>query len=255
MLAGNPFLGPHTGSRYRDARPDYHPEAVAVAARLLVLAAPVGLAADIGCGTGMSTRAVRAVARRVVGLDASLPMLRAAAPMAGVRYLRAAAERLPLRSGSCDLVTVAAAFHWFDQAATLAEVARVLPPGGAFVAYTGFFSGRLREEPAFTSWHRDVYLQRFPPPPRNSRFDPVAAEAAGLHLVDEEGWARKFSMTAAQLTDYLLSQSNVTSVLDSGRARLPETRAWLLDQVVRFVPPEGTAMAEFPGHVWCCRRT
>jgi SAM-dependent methyltransferase len=254
MPARNPFLGPQTGGRYRDARPDYHPQAVAVAARLLTLTAPVELAADIGCGTGMSARAVRAVASRVVGLDVSLPMLQAAAPMAGVWYLRAAAERLPVRSRSCDLVTAAAAFHWFDQAATLAEVTRVLRPGGAFVAYTGFFSGRLREEPAFTGWHRDVYLRHFPPPPRNGRFDPVAAEAAGLRLVGEEGFARDFTMTAAQLTDYLLTQSNVTSVLDSGRASLPETRAWLLDQIARLVPA-GTAMAQFPGHVWCCRRT
>jgi ubiquinone/menaquinone biosynthesis C-methylase UbiE len=69
----------------------------------------------------------------------------AAEALPGVSYARAAAEQLPLQSQSCDLVAAAAASHWSDQTATLAEVRRVVRPGGALLAYTDFFSGRLRE--------------------------------------------------------------------------------------------------------------
>ena len=41
-----------------------------------------------------------------------------------------AAERLPVRTGSLDAVTVAQAFHWFHADAAFAELRRVLRPGG-----------------------------------------------------------------------------------------------------------------------------
>ena len=42
----------------------------------------------------------------------------------------ATAERLPVRSASVDAVAVGQAFHWFDAPVALAEIARVLRPGG-----------------------------------------------------------------------------------------------------------------------------
>ncbi len=43
----------------------------------------------------------------------------------------ATGEALPLANRSVDAVTVAQAFHWFDARRALAEIARVLRPGGA----------------------------------------------------------------------------------------------------------------------------
>ena len=50
--------------------------------------------------------------------------------MPGVPALGAVAEALPLRSGSLDAITVAQAIHWFDREPALAELHRVLRPGG-----------------------------------------------------------------------------------------------------------------------------
>jgi ubiquinone/menaquinone biosynthesis C-methylase UbiE len=57
-----------------------------------------------------------------------LDQLRSAVPEATA--LQGGAEAIPLPAGSTDVVTVAQAFHWFDQGPALVEIARVLRPGG-----------------------------------------------------------------------------------------------------------------------------
>jgi SAM-dependent methyltransferase len=47
-----------------------------------------------------------------------------------VRALAGSAEEIPLPDGSAGAVLVGQAFHWFDEPAALAEIARVLVPGG-----------------------------------------------------------------------------------------------------------------------------
>ena len=249
----NPFLGPETATIYARARPDYHSAAIAAAIRCLNLRPPVTRAVDVGCGTGMSSRALAAIAGHVVGLDISRPMLRAAEQRAGVQYVQAAAERIPLATGSADLMVTAAAFHWFDQAAMLAEAARVAAPDGALAVYTDFFSGRLIGADDCTDWLAKTYRTRFPSPARRSHFDAGIAEAAGFRFVGEERLQHEVPMTADPLADYLLSQSNATSAVDSGRWQLDELRTWLRGELGQRWP-SGAVAAVFTGNVWCCRK-
>ena len=95
-----------------------------------------GTALDVGCGPGNVTAALgRAVgpAGLALGVDISEPMLaRAASAEAGpnVGFLRADAQRLPLRDASVDAVTSIAMLQLIpDPATAIAEMVRVLRPG------------------------------------------------------------------------------------------------------------------------------
>ncbi len=91
---------------------------------------------DVGCGEGQIARLACAEgARLVVGCDPTNAQLETARLRAGGPvYLRGMAERLPLRDASFDAAVACLVFeHIAHHEPALAEVARVLRPGGRFV--------------------------------------------------------------------------------------------------------------------------
>jgi len=87
---------------------------------------------EIGCGTGRHAQLVRELGRTPVGVDLSTGMLGHAAGRLPVA--RADVERMPVRDGSVPTV-ISVMVHTDMPAypAVLAEVARVLVPGGVFL--------------------------------------------------------------------------------------------------------------------------
>lgn len=117
-------------------RPLYR-RAVELGARLVPEPAHI---LDVGCGTGGFLRlaAQRFPAALLTGADPSEKMLEhavAANPVPDrLEFVHASAEALPFEDGSFDLAVSTMSFHhWADQAKGLAEIARVLRPGGAFL--------------------------------------------------------------------------------------------------------------------------
>ncbi|WP_243039922.1 class I SAM-dependent methyltransferase [Dyella sedimenti] len=90
--------------------------------------------ADIGAGTGISARLFLDGGYRVTAVEPNEPMRRAAEQWLGdnprFRAVDGNATATGLDGGSVDLVIVAQAFHWFDQAAARREFQRILRPGG-----------------------------------------------------------------------------------------------------------------------------
>jgi SAM-dependent methyltransferase len=93
------------------------------------------LVVDLGCGTGLSTRAWAGVARRVIGIEPNAAMLGVAAPAQGIEYKQAYAQQTGLDAGIADIVTCSQSLHWMEPEPTFAEAARILRPGGVFSAY------------------------------------------------------------------------------------------------------------------------
>jgi SAM-dependent methyltransferase len=97
--------------------------------------------AEVGAGTGISTRGLLARGADVVAFDLAprmLDRLRAnGSPGPGVLLGVAVADghRLPLDDASADLVTYAQAYHWMRPDDAVREARRVLRPGGALAVW------------------------------------------------------------------------------------------------------------------------
>ena len=92
---------------------------------------------DLGCGDGQLTERIAACGASVTAIDASSQMA-AAARARGIAAEEGSAESLPYVDRTFDAVFSNAVLHWVrDQDAMLAQVRRVLRPGGRFVAEMG----------------------------------------------------------------------------------------------------------------------
>ena len=112
---------------YERSRPEYADTALAWLAERLSLARVLDLAA----GTGKLTRQLVARGSDVVAVepgDEMRAVLERVVPQA--EALAGSAEDIPLPDASVDAVLVAQAFHWFRVDESLAEMHRVLRPGG-----------------------------------------------------------------------------------------------------------------------------
>ena len=112
-----------------------------------------GLAvADIGCGEGRFSRMLAERGAHVFGIDVTTEMARVAAGRAtpNVKHAVASAERLPFRAGALDLcISYVTLVDIVGFREAIAEMARVLRPGGQVVAANlGFVTagGWLRDD-------------------------------------------------------------------------------------------------------------
>jgi SAM-dependent methyltransferase len=178
---------------YEIGRPDY-PAAALERLRL----SPGMTVLDLAAGTGMLTRALGTTGATVLAVEPVAEM-RACLP-SSVRALDGTAERIPLEDASVDIVTVAQAFHWFDGEAALAEIHRVLRPGGRLAV---LWNRRVEDaainqaieaivEPyrAGTPTHRDdVWRAAFE---RTTLFGPLEEHVfANEQVLDEDGLAAR----------------------------------------------------------------
>lgn len=115
---------------YERGRPSYPDDVVRW------LAAQLGIASgsrvvDVAAGTGKLTRLLTGLGADIVAVEPVAAMRsKLEESVEGVEVIDGTAEALPFDDASIDAVTVAQAFHWFDGPAALAEIGRVLRPGG-----------------------------------------------------------------------------------------------------------------------------
>ena len=180
---------------YHRYRPSY-PEALLGWIERTTGLPPPARVADVGCGTGISSRPLAERGYAVTGVDPNEAMLAHARAAGGADYRLGSATDTGLPGGSFDLVTVAQAFHWFDVPAALAEFRRILAAPG----WCAVFWNLRRPSPFMDDYdrllraHSTEYEVRLKPEPTMQAIlqadgvrDVREGEFANRQLLDREG--------------------------------------------------------------------
>jgi len=134
---------------YASNRPGYPDEAVD--AIFAGLGDPRTLTvADIGAGTGISSRLFAARGASVIAIEPNAKMREAAAPDERVHWQDGTAEHTGLFGDSVDIAVACQAFHWFANDAAMAEFRRIARGRAAMLQY------ERDERDAFTKAYGDI---------------------------------------------------------------------------------------------------
>lgn len=185
------------------------------------------VALDVGCGGGHLTYRLAPLVSQVVACDLAESMLAAVAEQASLRGLSniatraAAAESLPFEVATFDVVaTRFSAHHWHAFAEGLAEMARVLKPGGLALMSDVVSPGVS----LLDTWLQTLELLRDPSHVRDAstaEWD-AALAAAGLaierieHLrlrLDFATWVARMDTPEPQVTAIRMLQARAASAV------------------------------------------
>lgn len=138
--------------QYHRYRPRYPDALISHLAKIIGEVPGADVVVDVGTGTGIFARQLRAALPNkvtITGIEPSASMRAQAVADtdddAGLVFRDGVAEHLPFIAGSARAVVAATAAHWFERPAFYAEAHRVLVPGGilAIVEYVRDREGSL----------------------------------------------------------------------------------------------------------------
>ncbi len=159
------------------ADPEYEEQILPLAARELAGAHRV---LDVGCGDGQVSRLAAKLGAQVVGIDPTWNCVSVASERGGGLFARAGAAQLPFADGTFDAVVACLVFeHIRDVDSAIAEVARVLEPGGRFC----FFLNHPLLQTPNSGWIDDQFLD---PPEQYWRIGPYLVEDETIEEVEKD---------------------------------------------------------------------
>ncbi|HEX2046139.1 MAG TPA: methyltransferase domain-containing protein [Acidimicrobiales bacterium] len=233
------------GSDYERARPAYPPAALELLHAELGLG-PASVVVELGAGTGKLTRMLAPMVGTLVATEPVDAMRAELAAAVATPVVVAAAEAVPLDAECADAVVVATAFHWFRGREALAEVERVLRPGGGL--------GLLWNNPdRDTDWVRRIWEmvdehRGATPGNRDLRWQEAFSTATGLTPLEHRVFRHAVEMDVEALVQRVASISFIAALAPAERDAVLRRVGSIVRGRSRFELPYRTEV------YWCRRR-
>lgn len=200
---------------YSASRPRYPKELFEY---LRTLAPSTELVWDCATGNGQAAVSLAEHFKKVIATDASRNQIDNAFELENIEYLVAPAEEIYLEDETVDLVTVAAALHWFDLDRFFAEVKRVLKPGGVLAVWSYGESNINNEiDPVMDYFAKEYLYDYWPEEARMNWMHRYENISMPFEVIDVPKFEMAMEWNLEQFINYLHSWSAVQKHLEKSR--------------------------------------
>lgn len=240
----NYFSPISAAERYSKGRPYFHSNTVARIKEYLGINTKLNNGLDIACGTGLSSRALLLLSDKVYATDSSPAMIELAYTHQDIEYQVARATMQPFDNNMFDIITVCSGIHWFSIDDFLTEANRLLKSNSCLVLYDNYFLGEMLGQPEFNYWYYNLYLKKFPAPPRNDQYvwNKEKLETLKFNFIYKDSFINTVDFNLRQLILYLTTQSNIISKVESNETTYEDVEIWLSNQLESFFNDEDSVI-------------
>ncbi len=246
---------------YADDRPFLHSQVLEMALRDLAGRGRFLHGLDVGCGAGLSARALLPYCRHVTGTDLSGDMIQAARAhdaQTDCTFVQCGAEELQCLEEVYEIVTAAGVTDWIDIGRFLDALVSVVREGSRLLVYDFWITDRMEGRPQYTKWWHEQYLQKFP-------LLHCAAAGSRQEWADgrfvaerQEHFVLSHTFSLAAFVRFLLLQSNVSAwICAAGQwpgdgegqdgSRAAEAAAWMEETLAPVFAGEAKVLS-FDGY-------
>ncbi|WP_277031965.1 class I SAM-dependent methyltransferase [Actinacidiphila oryziradicis] len=193
---------------YERSRPSYPMAALAELADALPLQAGRTVV-DLGAGTGKFTRLLALTGAEVTAVEPVVEMReRLAELLPAISVTAGTAEATGLPDGCADAVVAAQSWHWFQEAEALAEVERLLRPGGALALVWNTYDTSV----PWVRDYQDIVFRLAPrdlPSPLDGGWREAFRARPGWSRIEERHWSNPHSTTVTDVVERMMSSSHI----------------------------------------------
>ncbi len=212
---------------------------------------------DVGCGAGLSTKALRLICDKVTGTDIADSMVDVCRELYGkdpsYSFYVAKAEETKVPDKKYDIVTAAGCINWVDEKKFMDNMSEVVEDNGLIVIYDFGITDKMPGNEAYTAWYQDEYLKRFPKPFRKENKWTQADLPKSFIMEKQTEYEMEYSFELESFVDFMLIQSNVNAQIENGNVTTDEAGTWMIESLSGIFGNEERQLV-FHGYSWYIRK-
>ncbi len=212
---------------------------------------------DVGCGAGLSTKALKTVCEQVTGTDIAESMVAVCKELYGsdeaYSFYTAPAEETRIPDVKYDVVSAAGMVNWVDEKMFFKNLIEVTEKECYIIIYDFWITNKMKNVPEYTDWYQDKYLKRFPKPPRKENMWTDADLPDGLKMFKQTDYELVHSFGLDEFIDFMMIQSNVNARIESGEMEELQVRSWMKDTLSEIFKDKDRELV-FDGYTWYIKK-
>lgn len=212
---------------------------------------------DVGCGAGLSTKALKTICECVTGTDIASSMVEVCKELygsdKGYSFYTAKAEETMIPDKKYDVVTAAGMVNWVDEKKFMDNLHKVTSDECYIIIYDFWITDKMKNVPEYTSWYQEAYLKRFPKPPRKENVWTDTDLADGFKMYKQINYELMHSFDLDGFIDFMMIQSNVNAKIESGEMSELQIRKWMKDTLSMIFKDKEQDLV-FDGYTWYIKK-